>query len=319
MDKAKKLFSVLKDYLLIFLGCLITALAMDVFLIPYKIAPGGITGIATVLYYLSGSKVPVGVIALILNVPLFIGGMKFIGKRFFFKTLFSTILLSVLIDALDPLASLFTKAYLGSFAEASSNSNLLLYCIFGGVLTGLGLAVVFYSGATTGGTDLAAQIVHHFAPHFTMGRILLVIDALVVVFAAIAFQSFLLGLYAIVTIYISSKIIDTILEGVDYAKAAFIISDLSEILAQQIMKEFDRGVTGLNGTGMYTKADKKVLLCVMDRTQIPKLKVVVRAIDPKAFVIVTDVREVLGEGFKTDVRGAAEVSSLKRPGGERHG
>jgi uncharacterized membrane-anchored protein YitT (DUF2179 family) len=305
MSRSAKLFPVVKDYLYILIGCLITAAAMDVFLIPFRIAPGGITGIATVLYYLTSSKVPVGVISLVLNIPLFIGGMKFIGKRFFIKTLFSTIVLSVFIDALEPLMTRFVVKFLGSFASTSSNSNLLLYCVFGGVMTGVGLAIVFQSGATTGGTDLAAQIVHHFIPHFSIGRILLVIDAMVVLFAAIAFQSFLLGLYAIVTIFLASKVIDTILEGVDYAKAVFIISDQSEAISQQIMTEFNRGVTGLNGTGMYTKSDKKVLLCVMDRTQIPKLKVLVKHIDANAFVIVTDVREVLGEGFKTEAKGKA--------------
>ena len=127
----------------------------------------------------------------------------------------------------------------------------------------------------------------------------MVIDGIVVIFAAVAFKSFLLGLYAIVTIYITSKVIDAILEGVDYAKAVFIISNHSQIISQKIIKEIDRGVTGLSGTGMYTGDDKQVLLWVLDRTQIPKLKALVKSVDPDAFVIMTDVREVLGEGFKS--------------------
>lgn len=299
MGKLKKIWTGSVEYLYIVAGCLVTALAFDVFLLPYKIAPGGVTGIATVLFYLTSSKIPVGMLILILNVPLFLAGMKWIGKRFFVKTLFSTILLSVFIDIIDPFSQRFVENFLGNMSADASNANLMLYCIFGGVMMGIGLGIVFRAGATTGGTDLGAQIVHHFFPHFTMGKILLVIDGMVVVFAAIAFKSFLLGLYAIVTIYLSSKVIDAILEGVDYAKAVFIISNHSDIISNGIMTEIDRGVTGLSGTGMYTGTAKQVLLCVLDRTQIPKLKYLVKKLDPEAFVIMTDVREVLGEGFKS--------------------
>ena len=298
MGTVRKVFSIMEEYLYLVIGCLITAISIDLFLLPYKIAAGGITGIATVLFYITRSPIPVGVIILLLNIPLFLGGMKLIGRRFFIKTLISTILLSVFIDVLEPFTKKFLTQYLGELGNSTPGANLLLYCVFGGVGMGIGLGIVFRAGATTGGTDLAAQIVHHFFPHFTVGRILMVIDAMVVVFAAIAFNSFLLGLYAIVTIYLSSKVIDAILEGVDYAKAVFIISNHSELISQKIIKEIERGVTGLNGTGMYTGTGKQVLLCVLDRKQIPKLKALVKSLDPKAFVIMTDVREVLGEGFK---------------------
>jgi len=301
MFKDNKIISTVIRYLYLVVGCFIAAGAIDIFLLPYKIAPGGITGIATVVFYVISSKIPVGMIILLLNIPLFIIGMKYIGKKFFLKTLLSTILLSVFIDVLKPFTQKFTDRFLGDLENSSANSNLLLYCIFGGVLMGIGLGIVFRAGATTGGTDLAAQIVHHFIPYFTVGKILMVIDGIVVIFAAVAFKSFLLGLYAIVTIYISSKVIDAILEGVDYAKAVFIISNYSQIISQKIIKEIDRGVTGLNGTGMYTGEGKQVLLCVLDRMQVPKLRALVKSVDPDAFVIMTDVREVLGEGFKSRI------------------
>lgn len=288
----------IKEYTFLVIGCLITAAAIDVFLFPYKIAPGGLTGIATVIFYLTNSKIPVGTIILLINIPLFIGGMKIIGKRFLAKTLISTLLLSAFIDILEPFTNKFVGKFLGGISQGTTNSNLMLYCVFGGVLMGIGLGIVFRAGATTGGTDLAAQMVHHYFPYITMGRILLVIDACVVVLAAIAFKSFLLGLYAIITLFICSKIIDTILEGVDYAKAVFIISEDSTNIATKIMSDIDRGVTGLNGKGMFTLKDKQVLLCVLDRKEIPRLKALVKSIDPKAFVIMTDVREVLGEGFR---------------------
>lgn len=287
----------LKDYLWIILGSIITAAAINIFLVPHKIAPGGVTGIATVIYYLSGEILPVGTIMLILNIPLFIFGMRYIGGKFTVRTLFSTIFLSVIIDLSEP----FTDSFSAQFAleKLTASPDYLLYSIFGGFFMGLGLGLVFKSGATTGGTDLAARIVHHFAPGLTMGKILLLIDSAVIIFAAVSFNSFLLALYAILALYISSKIIDVILEGVNFAKAVFIISDFADDIAQSIMKELDRGVTALNGTGMYTGKDKRVLYCILQRGQLPLLKALVKKIDPSAFIILGDVTEVLGEGFKT--------------------
>lgn len=287
----------LKDYLWIILGSIITAAAINIFLVPYKIAPGGVTGIATVIYYLSEEILPVGTIMLLLNIPLFIFGMRYIGGKFTVRTLFSTIFLSVIIDLSEP----FTDSFSAQFAleKLTASPDYLLYSIFGGFFMGLGLGLVFKSGATTGGTDLAARIVHHFAPGLTMGKILLLIDSAVIIFAAVSFNSFLLALYAILALYISSKIIDVILEGVNFAKAVFIISDFADDIAQSIMKELDRGVTALNGTGMYTGKDKRVLYCILQRGQLPLLKALVKKIDPSAFIILGDVTEVLGEGFKT--------------------
>lgn len=287
----------LKDYIWIILGSIITAAAINIFLVPYKIAPGGVTGIATVIYYLSREWLPVGTIMLILNIPLFIFGMKFIGGRFIVRTLFSTIFLSAVIDLSEP----FTKSFSAQIAleKLSASPDFLLYSIFGGFFMGLGLGLVFRSGATTGGTDLAAKILHHFAPGLTMGKALLLIDSTVIIFAAVSFNSFLLALYSILALYISSKVVDIILEGINFAKAVYIISDFPDNIAQDIMKELDRGVTALNGTGMYTGKDKRVLYCIIQRGQLPVLKTLVKKIDPSAFIILSDVTEVLGEGFKT--------------------
>lgn len=297
MGRFKKVFKGWKDYLWIVAGSIITAAAINIFLVPYKIAPGGVTGIATVVYYLSKGRFPVGVTMLALNVPLFIIGIRFIGGKFILRTLFSTVFLSLVIDVTEPVTTYFVNFYLTKAENAASNPDLLLYSIFGGFFMGLGLGFVFRSGATTGGTDLAARIVHHFMPYVTMGQLLLFIDSSVILFAAIAFNSFLLALYAILSLYISTKVIDAILEGVNYAKAVYIISDKSEEIAQRIMAELDRGVTALKGIGMYTGRDKNVLYCVLQRAQLPMLKELVTKLDPDAFIILTDVREVLGEGF----------------------
>jgi uncharacterized membrane-anchored protein YitT (DUF2179 family) len=299
MRKIKKMFKNWKDYIWIIIGSLITAAAINVFLVPYKIAPGGVSGIATVIYYLSGSRFPVGMTMLVLNIPLFIMGLKYIGKRFAFRTLFSTIFLSVAIDTTEPLTRMFVQSYLVVLERNPSTPDLLLYSIFGGVLMGVGLGIVFRSGATTGGSDLAARIVNHFHRNFTMGQILLLIDTAAIIFAAVAFNSFLLALYAVISLYISSKVIDAVLEGVNFAKSVFIISDKSEEIASRILKEVDRGITALKGKGMYTGLDKQVLLCVLHRGQLPVLKEIVKEVDDKAFVILTDIREVFGEGFKT--------------------
>lgn len=297
MKRKEKLIRGLKDYLWIILGSVITAAAINIFLVPYKIAPGGVTGIATVIFYMVGERLPVGTIMLILNVPLFIFGMKFIGRRFTVRTLFSTIFLSVVIDAAEPLTNWFIGQL--ELEKLTASPDYLLYSIFGGFFMGLGLGFVFKSGATTGGTDLAARIVHHFNSSISMGKSLLFIDTAVILFAAIAFNSFLLALYSVLSLYISSKIIDIILEGVNFAKAVYIISDHADEIAQAIMREIDRGVTALNGTGMYTGNEKKVLYCVLQHGQLPVLKALVIKIDPSAFIILSDVTEVLGEGFKT--------------------
>lgn len=299
MGRLKKAFKNWRDYLWIIIGSIVTAIAINMFLLPNKIAPGGVTGIATVIFYLSGGRFPVGITMLLLNIPLFIIGIRFIGGRFALRTLFSTVFLSVAIDTTEPLTRYFIEHFLFKLQNSLSNPDLLLYSLFGGFFMGAGLGLVFRSGATTGGTDLAAGIVYHFVPHISMGQILLLIDSLVILFAAIAFNSFLLALYAIVSLYISSKVIDAILEGVNFAKAVFIISDKPDEIARLILAELDRGVTALKGTGMYTGKDKQVLYCVLQRGQLPFLKELVKKTDSSAFVILMDIREVMGEGFKT--------------------
>lgn len=309
MDKKYYYSKVVRDYLLIIIGSLITALGINIFAVPNKIAPGGVSGIATVIYYIMDKAIPVGTIMLILNVPLFIIGFKYIGKKFIARTLFSTVVLSVLIDVTSSISTYIFNNYLIAssslsragieVAAASYAPDILLHSIFGGIITGLGLGLVFKSGATTGGTDLAAKIMNHFLPGNTVGQYLLFIDGTIVLLAAITFKSVLLALYSTITLFLTSKVIDTIIEGVNFAKAVYIISDKPDEIADMIMKELDRGVTALKGKGMYTGQEREVLLCVVHRGQITQLKQVVNNYDPKAFIILTDVREVLGEGFKT--------------------
>lgn len=292
----KKVAALFKIYFLITFGAAITALAINIFLVPYKIAPGGLSGLATVIFYLSGGRFPVGTVMLIINIPLFIMGYKFIGRHFFIRTLYGTIMLSVIIDLTEAYSAVLAEKLLVN-GVGTSAPDILLYSIIGGFISGIGLGIVLKMEATTGGTELAAKLLNKPIKNLTIGQILLGIDALIIVFAIIAFNSVLIGLYSLVSLFITTKVIDAMVEGVDYARAVLIISEQQEEIAKRIITEMDRGITELKGRGVYSGKDKNVLLCVLSRNEIQHLKEIVHALDSDAFMILADVREVLGEGF----------------------
>jgi len=263
----------------ILLGVLVFALAFELFLIPNKIAPGGVSGIGTVLYHLFG--VPVGISMLLINAVLFVVGFREFGKEFVLKSLAAAVLLSAFIDLLE---------------LPPVTGDPLLASVYGGVLMGIGLGVIFRVGATTGGTVLFAKMIHRYFHFLGIAWVLFVIDFLVVIFAGLVFGP-TLALYALVSLFISSKAIDIVQEGLTAVKAFIIISDHSDEISHRILKDIDRGVTVLYGKGAYTSKDKNVLLCALNRMQVVKLKAILDEIDPKAFVLVADVREVMGEGF----------------------
>ncbi|HCX64360.1 MAG TPA: hypothetical protein DHN33_04025 [Eubacteriaceae bacterium] len=271
-----------RDYLGITLGTLIMAFAFNSFSVPNKIAPGGFSGLATVLYHVTG--LPVGVITWVLTVPVFFVGVKVLGGRFGIKTLYATTLFSVGVDAI--------------MRTPAVTHDIFLASVFGGVVLGLGVGTVLKFGATTGGTDLLAAILHRGFRGLSVGMWLMIVDTVVIIIAGIAFQNFEITLYSSLTLFLSMKMIDLIQEGFSYAKAFYIISDKGEELGRIIVEEMGRGVTLLSAKGAYTGADRQVIMCVVHRSQIFKLKDVVRTVDPRAFVILSDVYEVLGEGFK---------------------
>lgn len=281
------------------LGVIIMALSMNIFLIPYKIAPGGVSGIATVLFHVSGGKIPVGIAMLAMNVPLFLAGFKVRGKHFIVRSLIGATLLSVIIDLTAPwIADLTAKYILGN-----SSHDLLLYSLAGGFITGLGLGFVFKEEATTGGTDMAAALLNKAFPWVPVGKLLLILDGLVVTLAAFVFQSFQLALYSVVALYISTRTMDGFLEGINFSKSLMIISRKSEEISKELLHKVGRGVTGLYGKGMYTENPYMILLCVVKKEEIHTVKNIVKGIDPEAFVLLTDVREVLGEGFTPHNKG----------------
>jgi uncharacterized membrane-anchored protein YitT (DUF2179 family) len=275
-----RLKALVYDYLVIALGSFIGSLGLTMFLIPNKVAAGGVSGLATVLHYLFG--LPVGWTMLAFNIPLFVAGVVFLGGGFGVKTLVGAILFSV-------------------FTEATKNfpvltHDLLLSTVYGGLILGAGLGLVFRVRGSTGGSDLAAMLINHFIPSVSIGRGILFVDFFVIALDGIAFN-WELAMYSWIALYVSSKVIDLVQEGINYAKAVIIISDEAENISRKILSEMQRGVTFLGGKGGYTGRDKNVLLCVITRMELGRLKKIVQEADPRAFVIVHDVHEVLGEGF----------------------
>ncbi|MGI6124108.1 MAG: YitT family protein [Acetivibrionales bacterium] len=287
----------IKSYFSIILGCFIMTVSMNMFLIPFRLAPGGVSGLSTVLYYVLEGSIPVGTLMLILNTPLFIIGYRSKGRQFLIRSLFGATLLSLMIDSTSLLFSRIINEHFIRFDNSMSDPDLLLYALIGGGIMGFGLAIVLREEATTGGTDLMAAVLHKLFPRFSVGQHLLFMDGVIILFATIVFRSVKLGLYASMCLYVSSKTIDAYLEGVRFSKSLLIISEKAELIAGRLLEEVDRGVTGLKGTGMYSKQDKTVLLCVVKREEIPVVKDIVKSCDASAFILLIDVREVLGEGF----------------------
>lgn len=270
------------DYLFITVGCGSIAWAVVGFFQVNTIAPGGVSGVAVLLYKLF--QFPVEISYLAINIPLFILGVLLLGKSFGFKTFYGTVMVSL---------------FLRLIPHVSMTDNVLLAAMVGGGLTGAGLGLVFTRGATTGGTDLLAAILNRFFPSMKTQHLLLLIDASVVVASGIVshqIETALLSVIALVTIV---RLVDAVLDGFLASKAFWIITDTPEAVSQRILKDMDRGATMMKGKGAYTQGEKGVLLCVVERYEIMKVKRIVREVDPQSFMIVADVHEVYGEGFTT--------------------
>ena len=280
-----KKLSILKNeqviaYFQIFIGCVLGAAAYPLFLTPNHIAPGGLTGIAMVFNYLFNA--PVGTTSLLMNVPLFLIGFRAMGRVFVFRSLIAALLFSFMIDILPlPVASM----------------DPLLGAVFGGVLLGVGLGLILRGGATTGGTDMAARMLHKKFQHISVGTILFAIDCVSVLMAGISIEVEY-ALYALICIYISDKVVDMVMTGVTHEKACYIISNHHEQIKQEIMIKLERGVTVLRAEGGWSRQDRPVLLCVLSAQEVGRVKAIVRTVDETAFVFISDAHEVLGEGFR---------------------
>lgn len=268
-----------KDYALIVLGTFLAALSLPQFFLPYDIAPGGISGISTVLA--SVLPLSVGMLSFMLNVPLFLFGWRTVGLRFAVRSFIAMSLMSLFID-LVPVRDVA--------------GNAMLAAVFGGVLLGVGLGLVVRAGATTGGTDMAAKMIHNRIGFLSIATILFLIDGMVVAVAGLVF-GMQAALWALISLFVSSRAMDTVIKGFNTAMQFLIISEDSEKIVRRIHTEIDRGCTRLMAEGTYSGLPVGTLLCVVSRTEAPRLKKLVAEVDPLAFVTVCDVHEVLGEGF----------------------
>jgi uncharacterized membrane-anchored protein YitT (DUF2179 family) len=273
---------VLRDYVTIAVGAVLIALSADIFAIPNQVVPGGLTGIATILHYTL--RVPVGLTTLLFNIPLVLAGYRWSGgRRFAARTLFATSVMALTIDLL-------------ANRVHSLTTDPLLYTIYGGLLDGLGMGLVFRARGTTGGTDIMAQLLNRWTG-VSLGAWLLVLNA-----AILSAAGLMLGweraLYALILSYVSSRAIDLVQEGISYHKSALIISGHADQVKEAILQQLARGVTVLHGQGGYTGIARDVLLSVVRQSEISQLKQLVYAIDPAAFMIIGQAQEVLGEGFQ---------------------
>lgn len=272
--------SPVRDYILILIGASIMGFAIKNIYDPIGLVTGGASGVAIILKKQFG--VPLWLTNTAINIPLFAAAAKLKGWNFIKRTLLATVTLSVSLYVIPEMPFLM--------------DDLFLTALFGGLITGAGAGIVFACQATTGGTDMLAAIIRRWLPHYTLVQILQVLDAAIVLIGAGIF-GVTYALYALIAIYAVYKVSDGIIEGMKYSKVAYIISDKSEEIAAAILKELERGVTALDARGMYSGNRKNVLFCVVSRKEIAQLKELVVGHDAQAFVIVSDAREVLGEGF----------------------
>jgi uncharacterized membrane-anchored protein YitT (DUF2179 family) len=305
---SRKTYKVIRDYTGITVGSALMGLGIGVFLVDARVVPGGVSGLAMAFHYMSDGKLPVGIMMWLMNVPLFLWGIKELGKEFGVRTFVGFTLSSLWVDFFRgdlPIVKGFALQNTAAIRNLLENDFLFLV-MWGAVLLGLGLGVIFKFRATTGGSDIVAAIFQK-RWHSKPGQVIMVVDFFVIVFAGIILglmkqplqrPAMVLTLYAFFLLFISGSLIDIIIDGFNYARAAIIISTKNEEIAHAIMKEMDRGVTALKGRGVYTNTDREVIFTVLHRKEVGALKELVHEIDSKSFVIINDIHEVLGEGFR---------------------
>lgn len=276
------------------IGCLLYSLGVNIFAIPNNIAQSGITGLAIIINYLF-PQCPVGLTGLILNVPLIILAWIFIGKAFTLKTLWTTVLLSFCIDGV---ASVMDAGIIGAYT-----GDKLLAALFCGVMCGAGIALIIVRGATSGGTDVLGRLLKKIWPHMTMGTMILLCDAAVVITAAIVFGSVDSAMYAAILIFASSEIMDYILYGTGSGKMLYIFTKRGSEVADMITKECKRGATIIEGKGGYTGDTNELVICAARSHEIPKIRKKVKEFDPDSFIVLTEANEILGKGFNPPAAG----------------
>lgn len=270
------------NYVFITFGCLLYAVGFSFFMFPNSIVSGGLTGIAMIINKFTGF--PVGTMIIIMNLPLFAYAWKKFGRNFIIASFAGTILSSVFIDLL-------------SATDISATGDPMLAAIIGGVIKGSGMGLIYYAGGTTGGIDIVVKLLRRKFLNLNFGTLLLALDALIIAAYAVTFKIYESAMYAVIAIYVTSKVVDVVLYGFDTSSVFYIISDRHDEIADELVSGFHRGVTFLDGEGAYMHRKERVVLCVLKKTQIADARRMIRRIDPNAFVIVTDAKNVFGRGF----------------------
>lgn len=269
------------EYIYIIIGAFLMAVSTALFLLPNQLSTGGISGISTILYYLC--NYPVGLTMLLMNVPLFVIAMVKVNKRLFFKSILGTVLLSVFIDLLENLSPITNDRFLA--------------CIYGGIIMGIGTAIILKAGASTGGTDLLSYVIRAYNNKFKSSRVIIIADTIIIFFNIIFFREIEIGLYSVIAIYLMGKMIDIIFEGIYFTKIMFIISEKYEEISKEIGILVKRGSTGIYSKGMYSGKQNVMLFCVASRKEVAEIKQIIKQIDKNAFIVTTDAIETLGKGF----------------------
>ncbi|MBQ2749377.1 MAG: YitT family protein [Clostridia bacterium] len=279
------LWQLFKKGVIITIGCLIYAISINLFFVPANLNTGGLTGIALIFNTLW--NLPVGLSVFFLNLPVILLAIRFIGFRYIVWTLYATVVSSLLIDLTVPLEGLL----------ALGESDSLLFCIFGGVVCGAGLGIVYTQDASTGGTDVISRLIQLVFPHMTMGRLMLICDLIIVAAGAMILGDPIIALYSIVAIYLSSGAIDTVLYGLEKSQMATIVTTLGDQVCSRLLEELNRGVTRIPSLGGYSSNENETLLCAISARQMSKVQTIVSEVDPNAFVIFSPVHDIMGDGF----------------------
>lgn len=286
MEKRIKYKLIIKKYMfeifLIAVGAFAMAIGTSLLLLPNKLSSGGFAGIATITYYLFNWSM--GTVIVLLNIPFFIIAFIRIGKEFVLKSIVGTVMLSFFIDLLDKVKPL--------------TNDRLLACIYGGILLGAGTSLILRASASTGGSDMVSYIIKSFKPGLSTSNLIVIFDFIVITLNVICFKQLEIGLYSAISIYLMGKVIDIIFEGVDFSKMMFIISEKYSEISDEIGKKISRGTTGIYSKGMYANKEKTMLMCIASRGEVIKIRQIANKVDPKSFIVISNVREVYGKGFK---------------------
>ena len=278
----KNVKNILIEIIETIVGAFIMAVATSLFLLPNQLSSGGFAGIATILYYFL--KIPMGISILAFNIPLFLFAGYKLGKSFFIKSIIGTITFSLSIDILDKLTPLTQDRFLA--------------CIYGGIIIGLGTAIILKANSSTGGSDLISLLVKKYNSDIRTSNVIIIVDTIIVGLNVLFFREIEIGLYSAIAIYLMGKMIDIIFEGIYFTKLVIIISNKSQEISEEIGDKVGKGTTGLFGKGMYTNEHKTILMCAASRGDASRVKQTAKKIDPKSFIIITNAREVVGLGFK---------------------